>query len=117
MSELPLSIAALGEDYISLWREFSLFPTRNEVAERIRIFKPRTLANLDCKGLGPDGRLSIGGRICYPREQVVLWFAGQVKQPAKKQARFFSQPKTRNRPDPSLGSAAAGRITQKGESK
>ena len=86
MSELPLSIANLGEDYISLWREFSPFPTRNEVAERIRIFKARSLANLDCKGRGPAGRLNIGGKICYPREQVVLWFAGQVKQPAQKQA-------------------------------
>jgi hypothetical protein len=28
--------------------------------------------------------LAIGGRVCYPREQVVLWFAGQVKKPALK---------------------------------
>ena len=84
MSELPLSIAALGEDYISLWRDLSLFPTRGEVSQKIRLFKPRTLANLDCQGRGPAGRLNIGGRICYPREQVVLWFAGQVKPLVRK---------------------------------
>jgi hypothetical protein len=87
MPELPLSIAHLGEDYISLWRDFSLFPSRAEVSQKIRLFKPRTLANLDCKGLGPPGRLNIGGRICYPREQVVLWFAGQVKPLTKKRSK------------------------------
>jgi hypothetical protein len=99
MSELPLSIAALGEDYISLWREFSIFPTRAEVFQRTRLFKPRTLANLDCQGRGPAGRLNIGGRICYPREQVVLWFAGQVK-PLTKKGLIAGQPKTRSHSDP-----------------
>jgi len=86
MSELPQSIANLGEDYISLWREFSCFPNRHEVAERIRPYTARSLANLDAKGRGPAGRLNIAGRICYTREQVVLWFASLVKQPAPKQA-------------------------------
>ena len=86
MSEVPLSIAALGGDYSRLWTQLSEFPTRNEVSERIRIFKPRTLANLDCQGRGPAGRLYIGGRNCYPREQVVLWFADLVKPLPKKRA-------------------------------
>jgi len=84
MSEIPLSIAALGGSYTRLWAQFSEFPTRIEVAERIRIFKPRTLANMDCQGRGPAGRQTIGGKICYPREQVVLWFAGQMKKPKKR---------------------------------
>ena len=83
MLEVPPSITALGGEYARLWTQFSEFPTRNEVSERIRIFKPCTLANLDCKGRGPAGRLNIGGRICYPREQVVLWFADMVKPLAK----------------------------------
>jgi hypothetical protein len=84
MSEIPLSITALGGAYARLWAQFSEFPTRCEIAERIRVFKPRTLANLDCQGRGPAGRLTIGGKICYPREQVVLWFASQIKKPPAK---------------------------------
>jgi hypothetical protein len=111
MSEIPLSIVALGGAYARLWAQFSEFPTRNEVAEHIRVFKPRTLANLDCKGRGPAGRMSVGGRICYPREQVVLWFAGQMKKPP---------PKCGIRPTPSpldqtFGPAAISQITPKEE--
>jgi len=64
MSEIPLSIIALGESYVRLWEQFSEFPTREEVSEHIRIFKPRSLANLDCKGHGPAGRLVFAGRRC-----------------------------------------------------
>ena len=102
MSEIPLSIAALGGAYARLWAQFSEFPTRSEVAEHLRVFKPHTLANMDCQGRGPDGRQAIGGRICYPREQVVLWFAGQMKNPPKK--RIFQ-----------LGSTAINQITPEEE--
>ena len=81
MSEIPNSITALGEPYIRLWEQFSEFPTREEVSERIRIFKPRSLANLDCKGRGPAGRLVFAGKVCYPREQVVVWFASLAGPP------------------------------------
>ena len=80
MSNTPVRIEALGDDFVSLWREFSVFPTREEVFEKIRIYKPRTLVNLDCQGRGPDGRLTIGGKVCYPRDQLVIWLAGQVKK-------------------------------------
>jgi hypothetical protein len=54
MPEIPLSITALGESYVRLWEQFSEFPTRDEeMSERIRIFKPRSLANLDSMGRGP----------------------------------------------------------------
>ena len=82
MSNTPVRIEALGDDFVSLWREFSVFPTREEVSEKIRVYKPRTLANLDCQGLGPDGRLTIGGKVCYPRDQLVIWLAGRVKKAA-----------------------------------
>jgi hypothetical protein len=81
MAEVPLSIAALGESYVRLWEQFSEFPTREEVSERIRIFKPRTLANLDCKGRGPAGRLVFAGKTCYPRDQVIIWFASLAGPP------------------------------------
>ena len=81
MPEVPPTIVALGESYVRLWEQFSEFPTREEVAERIRIFKPRSLANLDCKGRGPSGRQFFAGKICYPRDQVVAWFASLAGPP------------------------------------
>jgi hypothetical protein len=74
--EVPAHIEALGVDYVRLWHEFTIFPTREEVAQKVRIFKARTLANLDSKGRGPGGRQLVGGKVCYPRDQVVIWFAG-----------------------------------------
>ena len=79
MNNAPEHIEALGDSYVNLWRDFTVFPTREEVAEKIRISKPRTLANLDCQGRGPNGRMAVGGKVCYPRDQVVVWFASQVK--------------------------------------
>jgi len=78
---IPEHIEALGESYIRLWEQFSEFPTREEVSERIRIFRPRSLANLDCKGRGPAGRLVFAGRVCYPRDQVIVWFASLAEPP------------------------------------
>ena len=85
MPEVPPSIVALGEPYVRLWEQFSEFPTREEVSERIRIFKPRSLANLDCKGRGPAGRLVFAGKICYPRDQVIAWFASLAGLPKSRQ--------------------------------
>ena len=79
---IPAHIEALGDSYVRLWEQFSEFPTREEVSDRIRIFKPRSLANLDCKGQGPAGRLVFAGKICYPRDQVVVWFSS-LAEPLK----------------------------------
>ena len=81
MSLVPACIEALGESYVRLWEQLSEFPTRDEVSERIRIFKPRSLANLDCKGRGPAGRQIFAGKICYPRNEVVAWFASLAGPP------------------------------------
>jgi len=86
MPQIPPSITALGESYVRLWEQFSEFPTREEVSERIRIFKPRTLANLDCKGLGPAGRQKFSGKVCYPRNEVVAWLASLAGPPKSRKA-------------------------------
>ena len=83
---IPKHIEALGESYARLWEKFSEFPTREDVSERIRIFKPRSLANLDCKGQGPAGRLVLAGKICYPRDQVVVWFSSLAEPPKSRKA-------------------------------
>ena len=80
MINVPEHIEALGDSFVSLWHDFSVFPTREEVSEKIRIYKPRTLANLDCQGRGPSGRLHVGNKVCYPRDEVVIWFADQINK-------------------------------------
>lgn len=37
------------------------------------IFSPRTLANLDSKGEGPRGRLRLGRKVCYPKNELIEW--------------------------------------------
>jgi hypothetical protein len=81
VSLVPACIEALGESYTRLWEQFSEFPTRVEISERIRIFTPRSLANLDSKGRGPAGRQIFAGKTCYPRDQVVAWFASLAGPP------------------------------------
>lgn len=39
---------------------------------------PRTMANLDCKGLGPKGKFLIGGKIGYPVESVIAWMKSRL---------------------------------------
>jgi hypothetical protein len=78
-SHPPEEIASLGENYVSLWHDFTVFPTREEISQKVKIYKPRTLANLDCQGRGPGGRMTVGGKVCYPRDQVVIWFAALSK--------------------------------------
>jgi hypothetical protein len=76
MPEIPLSITALGEPYVRLGARFSEFPTREEVSERIRIFKPRSLAQLSCKGRDPTG--PPGFRFVIPTTR---WFSGSLLWP------------------------------------
>ena len=37
------------------------------------ILNSRTMANLDSKGIGPEGRLRIGRKIAYPVGSLVVW--------------------------------------------
>ena len=37
------------------------------------IINPRSLANWDCKGLGPRGRTRIGKKVAYPVREVIRW--------------------------------------------
>ena len=38
------------------------------------------LANLDSLGLGPDGRIRIGRKICYPVAEVVRWLEKRTQR-------------------------------------
>jgi len=41
------------------------------------LLHPRTLANLDCLGLGPES-IRIGGRVCYPTGALVEWLKARA---------------------------------------
>ena len=47
-------------------------------AWRLLPISPRTLANRDCLGTGPTGRLVLAGRVGYEREALLAWLAGQA---------------------------------------
>jgi hypothetical protein len=68
MSRITLSFSAMMEKWPSP------FVARSEVGKFTGgIVSPGYLANLDCKGEGPRGRLRIGRKIAYPVNEFVQW--------------------------------------------
>jgi hypothetical protein len=48
------------------------------------LYKPKHLANLDCLGQGPEGRIRIGKRkIAYPVESFVRWLEERAEEVEK----------------------------------
>ena len=43
------------------------------------LYSPRYMANLDCRGLGPRGRVSIGGQVCYPLDSFNQWLQERTR--------------------------------------
>jgi len=37
------------------------------------------IANLDCQGLGPKGRVRVGRKIAYPVQSVIEWMESRAK--------------------------------------
>lgn len=37
------------------------------------IISDRYIANLDCQGMGPPGRIKVGRRVAYPVDSLVRW--------------------------------------------
>jgi hypothetical protein len=55
-------------------KELPVFITRSKAVEILGgIYARGTLANLDCKGLGPSEKIKVGGKIAYPRDSFVSW--------------------------------------------
>ena len=48
---------------------------------------PRTMANLDSKGLGPKGRFRIGRKIVYDREALLEWLKNRRTEVEKRPVR------------------------------
>lgn len=61
-----ISLRALADNWPSP------FVAREEVGRFSGgILNPKTLANLDCQGRGPRGRIRCGRKIAYPTQSVV----------------------------------------------
>jgi hypothetical protein len=57
----------------------STFVSRQEVGRFTGgIVSEKYIANLDSKGLGPQGRLRIGGKVAYPVENLIRWLESRV---------------------------------------
>lgn len=41
-------------------------------------YNARTLANMDCRGVGPPQRIIRGRTVYYPRDVYLEWLAGQI---------------------------------------
>ena len=79
-SENPPEIMALPQELRNLYDSLPAIVTREALYAQAPIYRPRTLANLDAKGKGPPGKLTIGSRACYTKTAVVLWLAEQIKE-------------------------------------
>ncbi len=76
---VPAEIEAIVDDFAALWRELPALVSRREMYEKISIYRPGILANLDSMGKGPRGRMKLGRAVYYPRYELMVWVASQVK--------------------------------------
>lgn len=48
------------------------------------VISARTLANLDCMGKGPPGRVTFGKYVCYPTKDLVEWLRSRMENPRRR---------------------------------
>ena len=57
----------------------SSYVARSKVSEFSGgILHPRTMANLDCRGEGPQDRIRIGKHVAYPVDALINWMMERV---------------------------------------
>lgn len=68
-------------DFSSLATKWSSpFVARQEMEEFTGgIISIKYLANLDCQGLGPKGRIRVGRKIAYPVQSVIEWMEARAE--------------------------------------
>ena len=42
-------------------------------------YSPRTLANMDSRGTGPNQRILVGNVICYEKSSLIEWLEGRSR--------------------------------------
>ena len=63
----PFDLEVLGEEWGN-----SIVP-RNKVGDFDKGLNPRTMANHDSLGTGPEGRFKIGRLVYYPTKSLIRW--------------------------------------------
>lgn len=59
----------------------SPFVAREKISEFTGgIITPKTLANLDSTGDGPQGRITIGRKVAYPVVELITWLESRAIQ-------------------------------------
>lgn len=43
------------------------------------ILNARYMANLDCQGKGPEGRIRVGRKVAYPVESLISWLEAKTE--------------------------------------
>lgn len=60
------------------WR--SPFVAREKIGEFTGgIITPKSMANLDCNGEGPNGRIICGRKVAYPVVELIAWLESRSK--------------------------------------
>ncbi len=68
------SVKDLHDTLGKSWKSY--YVARTSVAEFSGgILHPRTMANLDSRGVGPKGRVRFGRHVAYPKRELIDWMA------------------------------------------
>lgn len=67
-------------DLSALLKELPPFVVRNHPRFReLTGYSPRTVANMDCLGLGPAKRIMLGNVVAYERESLIEWLEARSR--------------------------------------
>lgn len=69
----------MAADMVESWKAPVVARTKSEEFSG-GLVNPRTLANCDCLGIGPNGRFRIGKKICYPTESLAAWIISRARE-------------------------------------
>ena len=70
-------VSATLEDLRSKWPS-TLVPRERIYEFSGGLINPRTMANLDSRGEGPD-RMRIGKKVAYPLDSLIEWMKNKIK--------------------------------------
>ena len=63
-----------------LEKELGPMESRQSLYKKLGIYSPGYYANLDMSNLGIGGRIRIGKRIFYPREEIIQWISERTTE-------------------------------------
>ena len=67
-------------DLSALVKELPPFVTRTFPRFReLTGYSPRTIANMDCLGQGPEKRIMLGNTVAYERESLIEWLEARSR--------------------------------------